>query len=119
MGLVEIFPIWLICIMIIWILGQGLNSIRQAEEKARSRYLHRHQDINFAVRLRNPIGMDPSDNSVDDYARELYAEYEQDYRDFFGPVKSKNRLLKKVILGLLMLCDSVVFFVLLFWALAQ
>ena len=117
MGLVEIFPIWLTCIMIIWILGQGLKSIRRTEENARNKYYHRHQDINFAVRLRSPIGMDPSDNAVDNYARELYAEYEQDYRDFFGPVRSKNRLLKKVILGLLMLCDSVVFFALFFWIL--
>lgn len=117
MGLAEVFPIWLTCIVIIWILGQALKSVRQTEEKARNRYYHRHQDINFAVRLGKPIGMDPSDNATDGYAAKLYAEYEQDYRDFFGPVKSKNRFLKKVILSLLMLCVSVVFFALFFWVL--
>jgi len=93
MGLVEIFPIWAVGIAIIWILGQVLNSIRRTENNARSKYYGRHHNIALAVRFRKPIGMDPSDNALDDYAMELYAEYEQDYRDFFDSVRSRNRLL--------------------------
>ena len=116
---VDILFIWAIGFSILVLLGREIGRIRQYEREQNHRYWNRHHIIYGntsliqSVAIRQGIPTDSMGDEMQDYIGQQHEKFRKEYREFKAGQKDRN--LKKLILGLISLCDAVAIFALFFY----